>query len=498
MGSALWISLRVALVAGVLATVLGVVAGYALAKGRWRGRGLVEAVLTLPIVLPPTVLGYWLLTALGRRSPIGRAWERLTGSSIAFTLTGAVVAATISALPYVVRAARAAIESVDPHVEAAARTVGLTERRVAWHVTLPLARRSIAAGSGLGFARALGDFGATVMLAGNIPGRTQTMPVAIYDAVQSGDDGRARNLSFVLGALAVGILLAVNLLGRTPARRAGTPRPTGTTTPTADAAASPTGSSGLTAGPATADAGVSPTGSFDETGRPAIAAPTDDRTPGVSTVRGAGDVVRRGRLEVDVTVVAGSVNVASSFVAEPGITVITGASGVGKSLTLAAVAGLVRPATGTIAWAGDRWAADGFHRPTQARGVGVVFQDAALLPHRSALGNVELGLTGRRADRRAAARRWLAVVGIEHRADARPATLSGGERQRVALARALATEPSVLLLDEPFGALDALARASMRSLVRRLVDERGVTAILVTHDADDVAALADATVHLRA
>ncbi len=218
MWSPLWITLRVTLLAGSIAAVAGTVAGYALAKSRFRGRRLVEAVLSLPIVLPPTVLGYYLLVTLGRRSTIGRWWEDVTGSSIAFTLTGAVVAASVSALPYVVRAARAAIEGVDPRLEAAARTMGLAESRVAWHVTVPVARRSIAAGVALGFARALGDFGATVMLAGNIPGRTQTMPIALYDAVQANDEGRARSFSVVLGVLAIGLLLIVNRLGDAPDR----------------------------------------------------------------------------------------------------------------------------------------------------------------------------------------------------------------------------------------------------------------------------------------
>ncbi len=216
----MWITIRVTLAAGAIATIVGTLAGYGLAKSRFRGRRLVEAILSLPIVLPPTVLGYYLLVALGRRSVIGRWWEQLTGSPIAFTLTGAVVAASISALPYVVRAARAAIEGVDPRFEAAARTMGLPEWCVGWHVTLPLARRSVAAGSALGFARALGDFGATVMLAGNIPGRTQTMPIAVYDAVQANDSGRARSLSIVLGMLAIGLLLIVNRLGDSPRRSA--------------------------------------------------------------------------------------------------------------------------------------------------------------------------------------------------------------------------------------------------------------------------------------
>lgn len=205
----LWLSLRVAATATAVAAALGVGSAYVLAKGRFRGRKLLEAVLTLPIVLPPTVLGYYLLTALGVSSPIGRAWQDLTGSPLVFTVPAAVVAASVSALPFVVRTARAALEEVDPRLEAVARIAGHPEWRVAALVTLPAARRGLTAGIALGFARALGDFGATVMVAGNIPGRTQTLPVAVYDAVQAGDAATARTGSLLLAAVAVVVLLVV-------------------------------------------------------------------------------------------------------------------------------------------------------------------------------------------------------------------------------------------------------------------------------------------------
>jgi molybdate transport system permease protein len=210
----LLLSLRVASLATLLAAVLGISGAYLLAKGRFPGRGLLEAVASLPIVLPPTVLGYYLLVVLGARSPVGRAWESVFGGPLVFSVTGAVVAATVSALPFCLRTARAAIEQVDPRVEAAARTLGLPEWRVALQVTLPLARRGVIAGVALGFARALGDFGATVMVAGNIPGRTQTMPIAVYDAVQAGDDARAGTLALILAVVAVAVLLLVNRFSR--------------------------------------------------------------------------------------------------------------------------------------------------------------------------------------------------------------------------------------------------------------------------------------------
>lgn len=205
----LWLSLRVSAIATLLAVVFGVALAYLLAKWQSRWTSVVEAVFTLPIVLPPTVLGYYLLTLLGTRSTLGRTWESLFGAPLVFTQSGAVVAATVSALPFVIRAARAAISNVDPRVEQAARVVGMSEWKVARVVTLPLAARGIGAGVALGFARALGDFGATVMVAGNIPGQTQTLPVAVYDAVQAGDEATARTGSLVLGGIAVVVLIFV-------------------------------------------------------------------------------------------------------------------------------------------------------------------------------------------------------------------------------------------------------------------------------------------------
>lgn len=211
---AFFLSVRVSLIATVIVAIFGIAGGYALARSRIPGRRLLEAVASLPIVLPPTVLGYYLLVTLGRNSPIGAAYESLFGRPLVFTWQGAVVAASVAAFPFCLRTARAAIADVDTRLEQAARTIGFREWRVALQVTLPLARRGIVAGVALAFARALGDFGTTLMVAGNIPGRTQTMPLKIYDAVQAGDDSTALTLAVVLSIAAIVVLLAVRQLER--------------------------------------------------------------------------------------------------------------------------------------------------------------------------------------------------------------------------------------------------------------------------------------------
>lgn len=206
----LWLSLRVASLATLISLAAGLPTAYALAHGKFRGRHVLEALVTLPIVLPPTVLGYYLLVVLGRAGPFGRLYESVFGVPLVFTWQAAVVAACFHSVPLLVRSARAAFQSVDPTLENAARGLGANEWRVFWRVSLPLARHSILAASVFAFARALGDFGVTMMIAGNIPGRTQTMSVAIYDAVQSGNTQVANVMVVVMSALALTILYVVN------------------------------------------------------------------------------------------------------------------------------------------------------------------------------------------------------------------------------------------------------------------------------------------------
>ncbi len=211
--TALWLSVRVAVVATAANAVIGIPLAYLLARRRFAGRGLLDLLVTLPLVLPPTVTGYYLIVLLGRRGWLGAPLYALTGWSVAFTWWAAVVAATVMAMPLIVRTARAAIESVNPAYEKAAFTLGRSEWRTALEVTLPLARKGLLAGLVLAFARALGEFGATLMLAGNIPGRTQTVPLAIYTAAQTGETGEALWLVVMLTALSGAVLVLANRLG---------------------------------------------------------------------------------------------------------------------------------------------------------------------------------------------------------------------------------------------------------------------------------------------
>jgi molybdate transport system permease protein len=210
------LSFEVAALATLVAGLVGVALATLLARGRFAGRDLLDVLVTAPMVLPPTVLGYFVLVALGRRSPVGQLFESLTGSSIVFTRTGAVIAAAIGSLPLVVKGARTALEGVDERLVLAARTLGAGPARAYFTVHLPLAAPGIVAATMLGFARALGDFGVTLMVAGSIPGVTRTAALAIYDAVEAGRDAEARAMVAVLTAIAVALLYGVNKLAARP------------------------------------------------------------------------------------------------------------------------------------------------------------------------------------------------------------------------------------------------------------------------------------------
>ena len=207
----LMLSLKVAGWATALNLVFGVTAGFGLSRWRSGARDVVDSLLTLPLVMPPTVLGYYLLVLLGRRGVIG-AWLDRFDIQLVFTWQGAVIASTVVAFPLVLKSARAAFEAVDPQLERAARTLGVSETAVFFRVSLPLAARGILAGGLLAFARALGEFGATLMIAGNLPGRTQTLSVAVYSAVQAGDDATANFLVIVTSVTCVVILLLAGRL----------------------------------------------------------------------------------------------------------------------------------------------------------------------------------------------------------------------------------------------------------------------------------------------
>jgi molybdate transport system permease protein len=220
----LLLSLKVAAWATLFATLLGVSLGFLLSRWRSSWSDVVDSVLTLPLVLPPTVIGYYLLVLLGKRGWLGQ-WLDQWGVRLVFTWQGAVIAASIVSFPMVLKSARAAFEEVNPQLEDAARVLGLTTPAIFFRVSLPLASRGIVAGILLAFARALGEFGATLMIAGSIPGQTQTLSIAIYEAVQAGNDNLAASLVVVVSLTCVVVLWTASRLAPGKTRMTAGARP---------------------------------------------------------------------------------------------------------------------------------------------------------------------------------------------------------------------------------------------------------------------------------
>ncbi len=212
--SSIYLSLIVATCATLIIAVLGLAMAYGLARYEFRGKGLADALITIPMILPPTVVGYYLIMVLGNHGIIGQPLHWLTGFSFVFTWYGAVVASVVVALPLMVKTSRAAIESVDKELINVSQSLGKSEWETFRQVILPIAKGGIMAGIVLAFARAMGEFGATLMLAGNIPGKTSTMPLAIYSAFQGGDDTTAQILVIILTGFSVFVIYMANKLSK--------------------------------------------------------------------------------------------------------------------------------------------------------------------------------------------------------------------------------------------------------------------------------------------
>jgi molybdate transport system permease protein len=443
--SPLLISLATTCAATVATFFLGLLAAWQLYRMQGRRvqslKAWIDGILTLPLVLPPTVVGFILLLLLGRRSFIGHALEQI-GITIVFSWPATVIAATVVAFPLMYRTTLGAFEQVNPNLLDAARTLGASERMVFRRVLLPLAAPGVLAGTVLAFARALGEFGATLMLAGNIPGRTQTMPIAIFSAVEGGE----RSVAFIWVGLIVLLSLAmIRLLNwkigmRRPARKQRTPQL------------------------------------------------TSEIAPSVAQLQSTEGIRASGTLAVRIERALEHFNLKVELDAGKGAVGLLGASGAGKSMTLRMIAGIVTPDRGSIVL-NHRILFDSAARknvPAALRKIGVVFQDYALFPKMTVAENVGFGLSALPAnERQVRVQRQLERMHITELADRFPSEISGGQRQRVAIARCMAIEPEALLFDEPFAALDPHLRRQMEEQLRETLAGYAGAVIFVTHDMEE-------------
>ncbi|MGW0748569.1 ABC transporter permease [Streptomyces sp. NPDC002587] len=444
---ALNLSLVVSFWALGLSLLLGVPLAWLLARVEFRGKAFVRSLVLLPMVLPPTVGGVALLLGFGRRGLLGPWLEDTFGVTLPFHTSGAVVAATFVAMPFLVISLEGALGGLKESYEETAGSLGAPPLRVFFTVTLPMVAPGLIAGAALTWARALGEFGATITFAGNLPGTTQTLPLQVYLLLQDQPEA-ATSVSLLLLAIAMAVLIALR------GRWTGTPAP------------APTAPKPVEAQPAT-------------DGRPVPA-------PAGEPAKTAPDRVGRWSLHATVT----GFN-RLTLDAGPGTTIaVVGENGAGKTTLLRALLGLTPLAHADLRL-GDT---DVTALPPHKRQVAWVPQDGALFPHLSALANTAYGLRARRvprAEARREAQAWLDRLGVGHLAQRRPAQLSGGQAQRVALARALAARPRLLLLDEPLAALDQTTRARVRHTLRTHLAGFGGVCLIVTHDPVEAVSLAD-------
>lgn len=448
--SPLWISLKTVGLSTLVTSFAGIAAAYWMLGYRGRWKSVLESIFVAPLILPPTVVGFLLLLLFGHKGALGQVMAGFKFTVI-FTWYAAVITAAVVAFPLIYKTALGAFEQVDSSLLQVAQTLGASQQRIFWRILLPLSIPGLLAGVTLAFARALGEFGATLMLAGNIPGQTQTMPMAIYFAVEAGDMQEAWLWVTVMMTISLSGMIAVNLWQKQYQQHI-------------------QGSQKFVESDEPVDRG----------GKRSEASHLPQWTTQVSNPQEG--------LAVTIQKQLANFTLDTTFAAQQETLGILGGSGSGKSMTLRCIAGMETPSSGRIVLNGQTLfdAEQGINLPSHQRRVSLVFQNYALFPHLSVAQNIGFGLQNLpKALRSRRVQQQLALVQLQGLGDRFPHQLSGGQQQRVALARALATEPEALLLDEPFSALDTYLRSQLeRQLVETLATYPGVT-LFVTHNLDE-------------
>ncbi len=490
----IWISLKTATTATIITFFLGIIAAWWMLNYRGKFKGLIEGLLTAPLVLPPTVVGFLLLLLLGKNGFIGQILD-FFGVKIIFSWYATVIASTVVAFPLMYKTALGAFKQIDSNLLACARTLGASEWTIFWRIILPLAKPGMIAGTLLAFARSLGEFGATLMLAGSIPGRTETIPIAIFFAAEGGEMDRALLLVIIMLAISLGVIMAINYWtegGGGRSRGAGEQGSRGSrgsgsrgvsgATPRRRQAFTP---HSLVQGNAHQER-LTPR---DFIGK--VIAGLDQRKPISRQQKSLDYPLPEAKIEltVDIQKQLPGFLLDVTFQTDQTPLGLLGASGAGKSLILRCIAGLETPDTGHILLNGKVLfdSAQGINLPPRDRGCGFLFQNYALFPHLTIAENIAFGMpTGKsQQEIKQEVERQLIAVDLPGMGDRYPRKLSGGQQQRVALARAKASEPGIMLLDEPFSALDTYLRDKQEKILRNnLIYYQGVT-LFITHNLEE-------------
>ncbi|MEH2386857.1 MAG: molybdate ABC transporter permease subunit [Nostoc sp.] len=443
--SPLWISLKTSLLATFITFFLGIAAAYWMLGYRGKGKSLIEGIFIAPLILPPTVVGFLLLLFFGKNGLVGKLMQAFD-FTIVFTWYGAAIAATVVSFPLMYKTALGAFEQIDGNLLRVARTLGATEATIFWCISLPLAVSGIVAATMLAFARALGEFGATLMLAGNIPGQTQTIPMAIYFAVEAGAMNEAWFWAIAIMVISLSGIIAVNFWQELREK----------------------------------NRGVGGQGGQGGQGRQGRQGSESSLLSAPSSAVG---------LFVDIEKQLPSFHLRVSFNSNDQPLGLLGGSGAGKSMILRCLAGIETPSRGRIVLNG-RVLFDSEQRinlPSRDRRIGFLVQNYALFPHLSVAQNIAFGLPKKLSagSIRVQVEEQLIAMQLQGLGDRYPHQLSGGQQQRVALARALASQPEALLLDEPFSALDTHLRSQLeQQMTETLADYQGVT-LFVTHNMEE-------------
>jgi molybdate ABC transporter permease protein len=451
-----WISLKTATVATIITFFLGIMAARWMLGYRGKSREVIESLLTAPLVLPPTVIGFLLLLLLGKNGFIGQILAYFD-SKVIFSWYATVIAATVVAFPLMYKTALGAFKQIDANLFACARTLGASESKVFWQIMLPLAKPGLLAGTLLAFARALGEFGATLMLAGSIPGKTETIPIAIFFAAESGQMDRALLLVIIMLVISLGVITGINY---------------GTE-------------------------GQGSRGAGEQESRGAIFGLIKKffRTwVNKNTFRSQKrkDYLlphAKIALIVDIQKQLPGFRLDVSFETDQTPLGLLGASGAGKSLILRCIAGLDTPDRGRIVLNGQVLfdSKKDINLPPRDRRCGFLFQNYALFPHLTVAENIAFGMPPGKSQReiKQEVEKHLISVDLPGMGDRYPGELSGGQQQRVALARARASEPGIMLLDEPFSALDTYLRDKQEKILRNnLIHYQGIT-LFITHNLEE-------------
>ncbi|MEH2064247.1 MAG: molybdate ABC transporter permease subunit [Nostoc sp.] len=439
--SPLWISLKTSFLATFITFFFGIAAAYWMLGYRGKGKSLIEGIFIAPLILPPTVVGFLLLLFFGKNGPVGK----LMGAfdfTIVFTWYGAAIAATVVSFPLMYKTALGAFEQIDSNLLRVARTLGATEATIFCRISLPLALPGIVAATMLAFARALGEFGATLMLAGNIPGQTQTIPMAIYFAVEAGAMNEAWFWAIAIMVISLSGIIAVNFWQELREKRRGA------------------GEAGGRERGAGGEILYTPQSRFES-----------------------------GGLLVNIEKILPSFDLKVAFSTDEQPLGLLGGSGAGKSMILRCLAGIETPTRGRIVLNGRVLfdSEQGINLPSRDRRIGFLVQNYALFPHMSVAQNIAFGLPKKLSagSIRVQVEEQLIAMQLQGLGDRYPHQLSGGQQQRVALARALASQPEALLLDEPFSALDTHLRSQLeQQMTETLGDYQGVT-LFVTHNMEE-------------